>query len=78
MRQCMDCGADLVIAPSGQRVLAAHPEMRTICIDCVLQARKSGEVSKVEPAPGAIDELVEDIVTTVIEHARKAAKARDN
>lgn len=63
--KCHDCGADIVVAPSGQRLLAAHPEMQTICVDCLQKElerdRAAGKPVELGAAPGAMDEYMEEM-----------------
>lgn len=61
---CSKCACDLSVAPAGQRFLKENPHVPVLCVDCALASKPD----KVEPAPGAIDELIADRVRRAKRH----------
>ena len=54
--KCSKCGCGVSIAPAGQKFLKDNPGVPVACMECVLKEKPDS----VEPAPGAIEELLED------------------
>lgn len=61
---CSKCACDLSVAPAGQRFLRDNPGVPLLCIECAM----SSEPDAVEPAPGAIEELIADRVRRAKKH----------
>lgn len=59
VRQCADCGADMSVSPSGQRLLASRPDIEAICLRCARKRdRAESEPMEIQLAPGAGAELL--------------------
>jgi hypothetical protein len=62
--RCSKCAGHLSAAPDGQRFLKDHPQVRILCVECAMASKPD----KVEPAPGAVDELIADRVRCAKRH----------
>jgi hypothetical protein len=54
---CMTCFKQVGIYPSGQRAILENPEIEIICEIC---AAKEEPYDKIQPAPGAIEEVLKN------------------
>ena len=61
---CFQCGADLSLAPVGQKFLRENPGVRVLCVECAM----AGEPDSVEAAPGAVEEMIADRVRRAKKH----------
>lgn len=68
MDECADCGATVVVAPSGRRRIAAH-DLQTICMDC--GERRMEADPDAEIAPVGADQLAEMLQAAHAENARR-------
>lgn len=55
---CFQCGAELSLAPAGQKFLRENPGVRVSCVECAMAAKPDS----IEAAPGAIEEMIVDRV----------------
>ena len=55
---CFQCGAELSLAPAGQKFLRENPGVRMSCVECAMAAKPDS----IEAAPGAIEEMIVDRV----------------
>ena len=65
---CSQCEAEVMVSPSGQRMMRGHPKMKILCAPCALT--KLDEFDSVEAVPGALEELVEDAIARRSRHER--------
>lgn len=56
---CSQCKAEVMVSPSGQRMMQGHPKMKILCAPCAMT--KLSEFDSVEAVPGAVEELREDL-----------------
>lgn len=54
--KCSRCDRELSVSPAGQKFLRDNPEVQVVCMECAMKETPDS----VEPAPGAIEELIED------------------
>jgi hypothetical protein len=55
---CQHCGVKLGIAPSGQAVIAAYPDVEIVCAGC---AERLYGTELAQLAPGAAEEAIETL-----------------
>ena len=53
---CFQCGAELSLAPAGQKFLRENPGVLVSCVECAMAAKPDS----IEAAPGAIEEMIQD------------------
>lgn len=53
---CFQCGAELSLAPAGQKFLRENPGVRVSCVECAMAAKPDS----IEAAPGAMEEMIAD------------------
>jgi hypothetical protein len=61
---CHQCGAELSLAPAGQKFLCENPGVRVSCVECAMASKPDS----IEAAPGAIEEMIADRVRRAKRH----------
>lgn len=56
-RSCSECGARVMIAPSGQSMLKAHPRARLICVRCFRSNLRPEDVVGVPDLDATLEEM---------------------
>lgn len=66
IKRCYDCGTDIHVSPSSQKLTSEKPEIHLACIPC-LQKNAKREMAKGEivafmgVVPGAVKEMMDNI-----------------
>lgn len=70
--RCSRCSARLMVAPSGQRILREHPDVRPVCLPCVMaSARADGGDGEIEIDLSNLQDILREMRQTVPNFWRK-------